>query len=330
MQQAIHLDLPRHVQENTRVAKRRPDYAKHYIPGADCQVIPLPGCEIARYHISHFNFRLEFLELEAGRDTDIRVRIRKPSTFLTFNIEGTLGFGSPEGQPLWDVPENTFFPTYKGAGPLVLHLAKGIHRFAVCTFHPDYLLSEAEHFPELGRLFESIGRDSPDPLVFPYCAMSRSVHMHLEAMRTYDASQPVIRANLIFHKLVECLVYHHRLVRGGNQLKDIGLGVHLGALRDYVQEHVFTDQVDSVGAVAEALGVTEKKVQELANRLYGVALHQHVIATRMNKAKELIVGTDRKIKDIAVEVGYRSREHFFRAFKRHFNTSPNNLRKGGK
>ncbi|KXB41240.1 transcriptional regulator, AraC family [Amygdalobacter nucleatus] len=49
---------------------------------------------------------------------------------------------------------------------------------------------------------------------------------------------------------------------------------------------------------------------------------EYITNLRMEKARELLLGTDWLIKDIAKEVGYANALYFSRVFKQTFNVSP--------
>jgi AraC-like DNA-binding protein len=54
--------------------------------------------------------------------------------------------------------------------------------------------------------------------------------------------------------------------------------------------------------------------------------HRHHLRIRLERARELIEATDRKIGDIAAEVGYEDSSYFSRAFRTHFGIRPNAYR----
>ena len=60
----------------------------------------------------------------------------------------------------------------------------------------------------------------------------------------------------------------------------------------------------------------------------GVTLNRFVREVRMNKAKELLEDTNKKIAQIAKEVGFSNSSYFCRSFREFFGTSPESCRKG--
>ena len=78
--------------------------------------------------------------------------------------------------------------------------------------------------------------------------------------------------------------------------------------------------------VAQALGVRSADVSEYVQK-QGVNFMAWVSDQRLRRSAELIVGTDRKINEIAISCGYNDLPTFTRAFKRQFGMSPSEYRK---
>lgn len=60
----------------------------------------------------------------------------------------------------------------------------------------------------------------------------------------------------------------------------------------------------------------------------GVTLNRYIREVRMNKAKELLEGTNMKIAQIAKKVGFANSSYFCRSFREFFGMSPDSCRKG--
>jgi AraC-like DNA-binding protein len=60
--------------------------------------------------------------------------------------------------------------------------------------------------------------------------------------------------------------------------------------------------------------------------LFKTSIYQYLLARRMNFASRLIVSTQLKIKDIALQSGYESVSGFITSFKKYFGYTPGQLR----
>ena len=64
----------------------------------------------------------------------------------------------------------------------------------------------------------------------------------------------------------------------------------------------------------------------LFKRQTGIQLRDYIVQVRIEKAKEFLNGTDKKIMEIAFESGYQDTAHFNRAFKKVVGMSPSQYR----
>ena len=107
-------------------------------------------------------------------------------------------------------------------------------------------------------------------------------------------------------------------------LRDAGAGVTslLRELREAIAERLVEPAID---VAARTLGLSERTLQRRLGAL-GTSFRDEVTIVRCRSAAGLLSQTDRKIADIAAEVGLGSPSHFARAFKRHIGLNPNEYR----
>lgn len=91
-------------------------------------------------------------------------------------------------------------------------------------------------------------------------------------------------------------------------------------IRNHYQEGVSLDEV------AEQLDITPEYLSTLFNREVGENFTSFLKKFRMSHAKRLLKGTDKKISDIALEVGYSDPKYFSRVFKTEEGISPGEYR----
>lgn len=60
---------------------------------------------------------------------------------------------------------------------------------------------------------------------------------------------------------------------------------------------------------------------------YGANIYEYLQKVRMDRAVELLAGSDLKIQDIAMRVGYADTNYFSKAFKNHTGTTPREYRR---
>jgi AraC-like DNA-binding protein len=91
------------------------------------------------------------------------------------------------------------------------------------------------------------------------------------------------------------------------------------------------DPMLNAATIAARLGITPRYVHLLLERS-GQTFTRHVLQKRLENAAKLLGGDERqnrKIADIALEVGFTDLSHFNRAFRRHFGDTPSGVRAKG-
>lgn len=91
-------------------------------------------------------------------------------------------------------------------------------------------------------------------------------------------------------------------------------------------EHHFTEVI-TVDSVAESMYLNKNYIAHVFKNETGFSLMNYVICLRINRAKLLLLETDKNITDIAVECGYTDFTYFSKQFKKKTNLSPSQFRK---
>ncbi|MDD5698266.1 MAG: AraC family transcriptional regulator [Victivallaceae bacterium] len=87
-------------------------------------------------------------------------------------------------------------------------------------------------------------------------------------------------------------------------------------LEGYLESNLTVDDV------AVQAGVSKPYLFALFRKYLQCAPHQYLTASRLNRAKTLLAGSGRSIKEIAAHCGFESLECFYRSFKKHAGITP--------
>lgn len=79
--------------------------------------------------------------------------------------------------------------------------------------------------------------------------------------------------------------------------------------------------------IAENLGLTANYISRCFKKNKGITYMEYINKLRINKAKELLIKTNKKVNEIYKEVGYQSQNSFMRMFKKIEGISPLEYRK---
>lgn len=88
----------------------------------------------------------------------------------------------------------------------------------------------------------------------------------------------------------------------------------------------YADSELSVGSIAKELHISENYFSKLFKQETGTNFSQYLITVRMEAAEQLLLLTDGKIGEIALQVGYNDANYFSQCFKGVFGLSPGKYR----
>jgi AraC family transcriptional regulator len=91
----------------------------------------------------------------------------------------------------------------------------------------------------------------------------------------------------------------------------------------FIQAHL--DQSLSLAQIAEQVNLSAFHLTRLFKQTTGQALHQYVIAQRLERARQLIAQGKLPLKAVASQVGFADQSHLTRHFRRAFGITPRAL-----
>lgn len=94
---------------------------------------------------------------------------------------------------------------------------------------------------------------------------------------------------------------------------------------DYLEDHL--NEEVSIESLAKMAALSPFYYQKLFRRLVKKPVAEYVKLRRMAKATEELLDTNKRILDVALDLGFSSHEHFTRAFQDTFGITPSEFRK---
>lgn len=83
----------------------------------------------------------------------------------------------------------------------------------------------------------------------------------------------------------------------------------------YIEEN-YSLQGLSLDYLAEYFHMSQSRISVIIKNSLGMGFHEYITTLRVNKAKTLLLTTNKTISDIAAECGFSSQQTFFRSFKK--------------
>lgn len=146
---------------------------------------------------------------------------------------------------------------------------------------------------------------------------------------TYEKLEPLHYANKISHvytreemnRILDEIL--HELKNGMEHKEDISNYAIKRAIA-YIRMH-YAENI-SLEEIADRLDITPEYLSTLFNREVGINFSGFLRDFRLSHAKRLLKGTDKKVYEIAQEVGYPDSKYFNRVFKENVGVSPREYR----
>lgn len=93
----------------------------------------------------------------------------------------------------------------------------------------------------------------------------------------------------------------------------------------YIQEH-YMDKI-SLNMIADQLHVNKNYFCKIFKQVTGMNMINYLTELRLEKATDMLENTDKKVYEIALEVGFQSYPHFCKTYKKYRNVSPTEIRR---
>ena len=101
--------------------------------------------------------------------------------------------------------------------------------------------------------------------------------------------------------------------------------LQLRAPIDYINQH-FTEAI-SIKALASASNLSVSALERRFRKHLDKTPQQYLNEVRLDRARQVLLETDKSIGTIALEMGFADHSHFTRCFTRHFGMTPKNARR---
>ena len=85
-------------------------------------------------------------------------------------------------------------------------------------------------------------------------------------------------------------------------------------------------KLDNVGQITDRLYLSSGYANRIFKKHEGLTIFEYLVNVRMEKAKDMLKNTDKKVQDIANEIGYSSRAYFTSLFYEYTGKTPSNYR----
>lgn len=267
------------------------------------------------------NMRL--IEFESKSDSFIRFSVEEPTVFVVIMIAGFVKFQQNDTLVSYAMG-GVFYMCYNPSTDFILESNPGKHAMMVISLNRDWFITTERAYPQLRELVAGVRENIQSALILPMCRLTQPIMEIWKSMRVISVEPFRHRSNLT-QSLVELLTFYDKELERGNFLKG-QLSVDIANLMfQYIQKN-YTDSDLSIDSVAKYLKVSNWKVREYSDLLFGKSIHKYVRQLRMTEVIRLLKTTNLSVGDIALCVGYVNLPNFYEMFLKYFGVSPSSYR----
>lgn len=178
----------------------------------------------------------------------------------------------------------------------------------------------------LKRLASEVAAQRPAILSSHWRPNTLRIKQVISEMIHCDFSEP-LKTLFLQAKSIELLVlqadlYAHPL--GKDFIKTAADKETLFAARDLLVRNL--DAPPTISGLSKMVGMNEYKLKKGFKELFDSTIFGFIHKLRMQKARRLLLDTEKTAKEIAYETGYSSPQHFSKAFKKEFQITPHRMR----
>lgn len=247
-----------------------------------------------------------------GPDTAVRGIVPHPDSYrVAIQLEPTQSEVWNESAPVWSgvIGANRFRVCMPGA--------KGRwHRLSGCDIVNIFIPAATVHCmaAACGHDLSTLSSNwvAPDRVV-----MDLTLKL-LEAEALAGTWAPQFRDHLT-SALVAYLLQQHAQLPAASATSSLA-GSRLQKILGYMAERLADDI--PVAELADACAMSESHFSREFSKSVGMPPHQYLMKLRIERARELLMASEARVIDVALELGFTSASHFARAFARRYGVAP--------
>ena len=191
-------------------------------------------------------------------------------------------------------------------------------------FECDYQ-AKAEYFSIDDKYFERLLKLNPERELTDYDAKKPIYKQVLDRAIHLDQGKTpsnLLETNAMIRLLLSAFFKDHSSPQIENTLHGLK---RFDNILDYIQNHL--EEQITVAQLAKMANLNPTYFCNLFSKFIGVPPLQYVNKRRIEKAQELLLGTDETLYEISFQIGFNDEYYFSRLFKKYVGISPDKYRK---
>lgn len=310
------------------ITDQRPAHCDFLLRGIKWEINEHEDCLLSTQESTFLDNHLQLVEMSVYHEVALDLNIQKPSVFMVVMLEGFYRYYREELLNFYAVG-GAMYMLYCPQTTLELRVNKGKHSLLVIDIGKQLLQDVGKSDTKLISLINSLFDYSQELSTVPMCRNDRQITTFLNTLRMLKVDSFVREAELAI-LLADLLKGYSAKLENDSFIKSQLSPELANKIFVYVQENFNNDGRLSITAIARTMGISEWKMKEYAQLLFGKSLHKQVRDLRMRVVVSLLKKTNMLVRSIAESVGYTTPTYFYRAFRSCFGISPQRYRESSR
>lgn len=327
MRRSIQSTLFPKVLSDRDVTGNLPDYCAFPVSYATAKEIHIEEGRLLIQRYSNYLFYIEWYEMDITKELRTAYAVNESTFFLFLMFDGNLSASTADGAGVARISKGIMYGNYKSQGSsFVNSVAPGMHRFCYLTPRGDWLQRKAADFPAIGKFYEKCLND-----VRAYGYMAKA---SIDA-RTYKAFlnlcllqkiKGVDMEALLLNRVIRMLKLYDDQLTSGSFIRADAQKERVRMIRQFIDDNYRELKIGDVQMLSEKFFFARRSLTRVFKNETGFTVQGYIEKTKLENALKLLKETKLSIGEISAIVGYPDQNYFSRVVKKHFGTSPKNVR----
>lgn len=254
--------------------------------------------------MSYYFANVELFDYSFTKKVWINFSVTEPSFFMLANLNNS-----------------TCFLCYRPTGNYRTLVCDGVNTLMLITFKADWFTYKCRKLPELESILNSFSRKENKQISLKKVGIARSL---FKSFKNFNTS-----ANNLDHDgyffANGCINKYYTRIKGRKETFKYHNN-KASIISEFILENFRTDIVNNLPKLADFFAVSCRSLCRLSIIAFGRPLHEQIIKLRMEYALDLLLETDKPIKEIAILCGYKESHYFSKAFKKNIGECPKHIK----
>lgn len=299
--------------------------SKYHVPGSRITAVTGKFGAMLLQEIILEDYSWQYLIFDVEEDISFHESFHSPVVFSMITLEGNFESSfivSGNFRLAANQFTIAFFPAYVN----ILHLRKANRYVFVRMVYPKLYVSYAlSFFPSFEPFKKNLNKQKAALLIDqPAYASAKILDLMYQLIHSFYSVNVQLLHVSILKDILMSMVKHINDAYTDKKSFSLGYVERIHQAKEFIDMHLPVHF--SIGDIAHKVGINEQKLKHGFKEIYGMGLYKYLREQILEIARIQLEETDKPIKEISFDAGYKSQGNFSTAFKKSYGFSPNDWR----